>query len=152
MSVDTGDAGIRVVCPICGKDFLADSMRRKYCSLECKSVADRAARRRWGHRNYEKRPAAAAARTAACAECGGEFRTKAAKGRKYCSLECLNAAESRIGNGFCKRCGREMTTRRIGQKYCSMVCGCEAGDERRILWLKAKRAAKKMEMAEGAAQ
>ena len=62
-----------------------------------------------------------------CAECGKKFESDTKRNRIYCSSECFYAHKSLpILTKTCEYCGREFTTKREHQQFCSRVCGNKA--------------------------
>jgi predicted RNA-binding Zn-ribbon protein involved in translation (DUF1610 family) len=86
-------AGARaVVCPVCGKEFLTNHGKAKYCSMACKKEA--ASRREGTH------TLAFMVRT--CPECGKEFKPQVSTAR-YCCKACHNKAKRRRTNADKKK-------------------------------------------------
>ena len=81
-----------VVCPVCGKEFLTNHGKAKYCSMACKKEA--AALREGTH------TLAFMVRT--CPECGKEFKPQVSTAR-YCCKACHNKAKRRRTNADKKR-------------------------------------------------
>lgn len=77
---------LKRVCPICGKEFTANTMNRMYCSDECKYEAQlRGKREAWAEQYVP--------RTVVCKECGRTFTaTVGATRSAYCSDECAKRA------------------------------------------------------------
>ena len=109
------------ICQNCGKAFLLDGGRRKYCSDECEKEGNRK-RHAKNKRAKKKNP------VIICAWCGKEFVASHAN-TKYCSDECRLAARRgkyarKAGTitKICQNCGEEFVTDRKNRKYCSEEC------------------------------
>lgn len=119
-------------CVICGKELSRDGTRRKYCSAECKRVAQNA--------NKKSLKVQPSART--CKICGKKFFTLHST-QKCCSAECsrINKANLTILNNnriserrrqeqtvvhfdlkTCKNCGKKFTPKFLNEKMCSDRC------------------------------
>lgn len=105
-----------VDCEFCGKPFVKQDVRQKYCSNECKEKRDDVARR--------KQP-----EYGDCAHCGNRF-LKSRADRLYCSQKCIQSAD-RLRRGKepvgkfqhkCAECKRLFYTSHPQQKYCSILC------------------------------
>ena len=75
---------IKRICAICGKEFLAESSSRKYCSRECRAIGAGkpiTGVSRWG-RSYSQ----------VCVYCGRTFDSGSPKGR-FCSKYCKDRYE-----------------------------------------------------------
>lgn len=77
-------------CTVCGKAFLAETVRQKTCSPECRKVLNRVYRQKWKCDNY----ASLLSKEKTCEECGKTFTPEYAN-TKYCSPECKHAAAKR---------------------------------------------------------
>ena len=77
------------VCAICGKEFETKTANAKYCSAECKKVADK----RWKEEHREEQNAKRRGLyLATCPVCGKRF-TKTGNFKTYCSTECRREGE-----------------------------------------------------------
>ncbi|WP_276837095.1 hypothetical protein [Megasphaera stantonii] len=120
------------VCPICGKEFLADRATQKYCSSYCRRYAHR-----HGANNHVRPPKdAEALRSFHCIKCGRLVRVTEPTDRrtKFCSAHCerLYWKHSKkvtsvvIRRSFhCRHCGvlvevSEAKDRRT--TFCSLTC------------------------------
>lgn len=43
----------KVICPICGTEFITNRPNKKYCSFSCKGAAEMKQRIKWGLKNPE---------------------------------------------------------------------------------------------------
>ena len=106
-------------CSYCGKEFLATTGNRKYCSKECQTKAqiERQMAAYW-KKKEKKEPAAKK-----CAFCGGEFISKNER-RVYCCEECTKKAQKKksLQHKVCARCGKEFEAHSALTKYCSDEC------------------------------
>lgn len=106
-------------CSYCGKEFLATTGNRKYCSKECQTKAqiERQMAAYW-KKKEKKEPAAKK-----CAFCGGEFMPKNER-RVYCCEECTKKAQKKksLQHKVCARCGKEFEAHSALTKYCSDEC------------------------------
>lgn len=117
-------------CEICGKEFETTNFNKKYCSPECakQGLKIRDARRRGADIIKD------------CPICGERFEIgKNGALTKYCSQGCADEAR-RIRNrdrwrddkGLsaeevrCEQCGKTISGRRIGSKFCSEECRSKA--------------------------
>jgi hypothetical protein len=103
------------ICKICGKEFLAKTKRKKFCSYEC--VYQNLLLEK---KQYIKK----------CPMCGKEF--NGLKNQTYCSMACV----SKIGNNkktqnhineidkpkVCQHCGKEFYSVQKKTKFCSTDC------------------------------
>lgn len=132
------------ICPICGKDFVADAKRRKYCSAGCAGEAQKVqvARYRSKKRAEKEKP------VKVCVWCGKEFEARSANA-KYCSDACWRLARAakahekrmamrqtpegaeRRRKGAqsrkakiktCVMCGKEFEAKNPVTKYCGDEC------------------------------
>lgn len=139
-------------CPVCGDSFTIntelDPYRQKFCSEKCftTAVSWQSQYRLGGSIIHERK-----SKTVTCEICGREFKglllsKKKNLYQKYCCDDCYRIAERRrrhgnqdygtIYNRECPICGREFTTVRSYQKFCSMVC-------QRLKWKGKKREIRK---------
>lgn len=109
---------IKMICPICGKEFEAkmSEIKRgggKYCSVTC----------------YQKSKETKITQT--CKHCGKEFKTSPSKikngGGKYCSRKCRDESKNIKITRICEICNKGFkaypsTIKRGGGKYCSIKC------------------------------
>ena len=77
------------VCAVCGKEFVADNKRRKYCSDKCVKEAHEAQVARY----RSKKRAEKKKLVKICAWCGKEFEARNASA-KYCSDACFKLSRS----------------------------------------------------------
>lgn len=85
------------VCPVCGQDYNPGYGWQKYCSPDCRKVAQLRQQRDWWRAHYEpKLP-----EVVNCPSCGAEFKPQSSN-HQYCST----CAEERS-----KEKGRELTRR-----------------------------------------
>lgn len=132
------------ICLNCGKEFVADNKRRKYCSNECVKEAHEAQVARY----RSKKRAEKKKLVKICAWCGKEFEARNASA-KYCSDACFKLARSakahekymamlqtpegkeRSRKGaqnreaktkMCAICGKEFEAKNPVTKYCSDAC------------------------------
>ena len=117
----------RVTCRFCGKKFETKSIRKKFCSHNCRQK----------YYYYKQRN-----NIKICEICGKEFESTKST-RKYCSAVCERKAKSAQANirlhklnpnarhykivkseiGFCKECGREFKIKSLTPEYyCSEEC------------------------------
>lgn len=76
-------------CPVCGKEFVANTLNRVYCSSRCLYTVNLKQKRDEYAEEYE--PV-----TFTCAECGKSVTTRCGdKHRVYCSNSCMNRAINR---------------------------------------------------------
>lgn len=122
---------IKKVCPVCGKEFLANRADNIYCSNKCVQKNFQAKRRVVKH--FKK----------ICPVCGKEFITSN-NTVKYCSDDCRNVIYKDYQKIYrenikrrklrrehnlpekekciCLECGKEFFKSRSSQKYCSYEC------------------------------
>lgn len=106
--ITPGGTAISRACERCGAIFEAHSPAAKFCSRKCSES------------NVQLN----------CQRCGTSFMAKESHKdrRKYCSLECRNAAKTENASVefTCQHCGnlyrRPPSKRRPGVHYCSIVC------------------------------
>jgi len=101
------------LCPICGRIFMPDRMRRKYCSEVC------------AIKSLVKLPS-----TAVCEICGKTFVPHQQSKGRFCSYTCMHNQPSTAVEVICQHCGRPFIVNRarLGKaKYCSRACKSEAG-------------------------
>jgi len=105
-------------CLRCGQEFAPQS-GKVYCSDGCRHRAKKARRRAKNTKKF------------ICEQCGREFFRNPDKGHEYrfCSLGCAGAAirkpEPVPVMKECIGCGKEFSTLRSFQKYCSVTCSTE---------------------------
>lgn len=107
------------ICPCCGEAFTAHSNRAIYCSTACRSWVNAARRKGW---RAKKRPPARA-----CLTCGQSTPTLR---HAYCCPECkpMRVRDGKVyrhpkeRTANCDVCGREFTTRRARQRFCTRRC------------------------------
>lgn len=106
-------------CYYCGKEFLATTGNRKYCSKECQTKAQ-IERQMAAYRKKKEKKEPAAKK---CAFCGGEFMPKNER-RVYCCEECTKKAQKKksLQHKVCARCGKEFEAHSALTKYCSDEC------------------------------
>lgn len=129
-------------CEYCGKDFEAQTVRRKFCSDVCrqqghrKSHPQRKKTEEQKQRDRERQREKYArehhiGEKRICVICGNEFMSKSEK-RRTCSKQCshiLSRRETGFCNGHlitkaCVVCGKEFKTYKSRQVTCSTECSC----------------------------
>jgi very-short-patch-repair endonuclease len=102
-----------ITCAKCGKvDTRRRPSGRKYCSLECYRASPKPERKTGKH--------------CKCGKCGNPIyvRRCQVRGVNYCSVACLNAAQSRKVEYVCRVCGKAfaLSPSLARGKYCSIAC------------------------------
>lgn len=129
-------------CEYCGKEFEAQTVRRKFCSDVCrqrehrKSHPQRKKTEEQKQRDRERQREKYArehhiGEKRICVICGNEFMSKSEK-RRTCSKQCshiLSRRETGFCNGYlitkvCVVCGKEFKTYKSRQVTCSTECSC----------------------------
>ena len=129
------------VCPVCGKEFMADRSTQRYCSAAC---------RRYAYRHRDEAPPAQRAcgktvRSFRCLRCGTLVfvRNRADKRVKFCSPRCerlywkhseTTACQAVPRTFSCKQCGKTVVVAEPKDRRTSF---CSAGC--RIQWFSAHR-------------
>ena len=136
-------------CEYCGKEFEAQTVRRKFCSDACRQREHRKSHPQKGKTEEQKRRDRERQREKyarehhigekrICVICGNEFMSKSEKGQT-CSKQCARML-SRRKTGFCNSylitktcvvCGEAFKTYRGKQVTCSKECSDAKDRERR---------------------
>ena len=143
------------ICQHCGKEFVADGKRRKYCSDECVKEQYKIQHRAQISRYRRKKRAGKKNPIRICAWCGKEFEGRSIRA-KYCCNECRDLAqaararekhpknkevkevvvqrqkkERTLTKKICAICGKEFEAKNPVTKYCSDECreAAEKGKE-----------------------
>lgn len=101
---------IEIVCPVCGKIFLARANRpAKFCSQHCRF------KQKYVPAQKEKR---------ICEWCGQEFETSSKSLARFCSHHCSHQAWlAQLTEGTCVICGKQFSfPRGTPRKTCSKEC------------------------------
>lgn len=97
-------------CAFCGKEFVARTLKSKYCSVSCQNESRK--------KRIKK----------TCLYCGKEFEvTNYTRNKKYCCKECLKSAKwGKKITKKCEICGKEfITTDKLIAKGRGKYCGTE---------------------------
>lgn len=71
----------KLICPVCGKEFVTDKNAKRYCSKRCRKKAN-------------SKPKPMMVKSLKCDWCGKEFLSERRK--KYCCKECRLYANGRL--------------------------------------------------------
>jgi hypothetical protein len=71
----------KLICPICGKEFVTDKNAKRYCSVKCRKKAN-------------SKPKPMTVKKLKCDWCGEEFLSERRK--KYCCKDCRLYANGRL--------------------------------------------------------
>ena len=107
----------KVICRVCGREFIAKDPRKMYCSQKCNGMAQKrkACPNPFAWKNEER----------TCTFCGIKFNPNT-NFQKFCSEHCKNTYANlhrEETQKTCPTCGKVFYTKQKKAKYCCIACG-----------------------------